>query len=164
MPAPSTNPRRAPAALRGSGTRWCTPSRPTSTNSKASRERRAVDDRALSLSQRGGFPQNEYRKVCADRSVAPVRRADGGHWRTAGAEPLDRQTAGVCRRGSQLHGFRLRKDLPLMWAWLAIPWVRKLAGAALAVAAIAGIAFAIYHAGVHARAPAEAGEENEAGP
>ena len=49
-----------------------------------------------------------------------------------------------------------------MWAWLAIPWVRKLAGAALALAAIAGIAFAIYHAGIHAGAREEAGKETEA--
>lgn len=49
-----------------------------------------------------------------------------------------------------------------MWALFALPWFRKLAGAALILAAIAAIAFAIYHAGLHEGARTESGKETEA--
>lgn len=50
-----------------------------------------------------------------------------------------------------------------MWALFALPIVRKIAAAALALAAIGAIAFAIYHAGEHEGARSEAGKETEAG-
>ena len=50
-----------------------------------------------------------------------------------------------------------------MWALFMLPWVRKLAGVLLALAALAAVIFAIYHAGLHAGAQAEAGKQVEAG-
>jgi hypothetical protein len=47
-------------------------------------------------------------------------------------------------------------------ALFALPIVRQIGGALLIVAAIGSIAFAIYHAGTHAGAAAEAGKEVEA--
>jgi hypothetical protein len=49
-----------------------------------------------------------------------------------------------------------------MWALFALPIVRKIAAAALVLAAICAIAFSIYHAGEHAGARGEAVKETEA--
>ena len=48
-----------------------------------------------------------------------------------------------------------------MFTFLAIPLVRKIGGAALVLLALSSVAFAIYHAGVHTGAQAEAGRQAE---
>jgi Na+-transporting methylmalonyl-CoA/oxaloacetate decarboxylase gamma subunit len=50
-----------------------------------------------------------------------------------------------------------------MWAFLAIPAVRKIGGALLVLAMLASVAYAIYHAGRRAGEQAEAGKETEVG-
>jgi hypothetical protein len=50
-----------------------------------------------------------------------------------------------------------------MWAWFAIPWVRKLAEVALLLAAIAAVVHGIYHAGRNDGIKSESGKETEAG-
>lgn len=50
-----------------------------------------------------------------------------------------------------------------MWAWFAIPWVRKVAEVALLLAAIAAVIHFIYHAGRNDGIRAESGKETEAG-
>lgn len=49
-----------------------------------------------------------------------------------------------------------------MWAWLAIPWVRKLGEVCLLLAALAAVVLHIYHAGERSGQQAEAGKETEA--
>jgi hypothetical protein len=49
-----------------------------------------------------------------------------------------------------------------MWAWLAIPWVRKLGEIVLLLAAIGGVVHWIYHSGKEAGQQAEAGKQVEA--
>jgi len=50
-----------------------------------------------------------------------------------------------------------------MWAWLAIPWVRKIAELALLLAALAAVVHGIYHAGRNDGIRSESGKETEAG-
>jgi len=49
-----------------------------------------------------------------------------------------------------------------MWAWLAIPWVRKLGEIVLLVAALGGVVHWIYHSGKEAGQQDEAGKQVEA--
>lgn len=49
-----------------------------------------------------------------------------------------------------------------MWAWLAIPWVRKLGEVVLLVAALGAVVHWIYHSGRIAGLQEEAGKETEA--
>jgi len=49
-----------------------------------------------------------------------------------------------------------------MWAWLAIPWVRKIGEVVLLLAALGGVVHWIYHSGREAGAQDQAGKEVEA--